>query len=133
MRSIDFLLNEAGTKHPTFKYPGSILEGGHLGLVPNVFYPFVQIANVNNKTFQIRCKGFLSSFDFLPEVYLWFRHWQYHYSNKRSVKRHTLYTYTVHFSVRTRAQSVRRQHEKRTQEKSEMVICKDTTEVARNI
>ena len=129
MRFIDFLLNEASTKHPTFKYPGSILEGGHLGLVPNVFLPFVQIANVNNKTFQIRCKGFLSSFDFLPEVYLWFRHWQYHYSNKQTVKCTciTLYTYAVHCMIRTRAQSVRRQHEKWTSENSEMVPCKDNT------
>ena len=41
---------------------------------------------VNDKTIKILCKGFLSSFEFLPEVYLWFRLCQYHYSNKQTVK-----------------------------------------------
>ena len=90
---------------------------------------------VNDKTIKILCKGFLSSFEFLPEVYLWFRLCQYHYSNKQTIKCTciTLYTFTVHFTIRTKAQSVRRQHEKRTSEKSEMVTCEDNTEVARNM
>ena len=89
--------------------------------------PLSNSVKVNNKTIQIRCKGFLSSFDFLPEVYFWFRLWQYHYSNKQTVNCTciTLYTFTVHCTIRTRAQSVRRQHEKRTSEKSEMVTCED--------
>ena len=33
----------------------------------------------------------------------------------------------------TKKKSVRRQHEKRTSEKSEMVTCEDTTEVAKNM
>ena len=90
---------------------------------------------VNDKTIKILCKGSLSSFEFLPEVYLWFRLCQYHYSNKQTIKCTciTLYTFTVHCTIRTKAQSVRRQHEKRTSEKSEMVTCEDTTEVARNM
>ena len=90
---------------------------------------------VNDKTIKILCKGFLSPFEFLPEVYLWFRLCQYHYSNKQTIKCTciTLYTYTVHCIIRTKAQSLRRQHEKRTSEKSKMVTCEDITEVARNI
>merc|ERR1712112_439053 len=76
----------------------------------------------------------LSSFEFLPEVYLWFRLCQYHYSNTQTIKCTciTLYTFTVQFTIRTKAQSVRRQHEKRTSEKSEMVTHKHVTEVVRN-
>ena len=37
----------------------------------------------------------------------------------------TLYTYTVHCTTMTKDQSVRRQHVKRTSEKSEMVTCED--------
>ena len=44
----------------------------------------------------------------------------------------TLYNYTVHCTIRTRAQSVRRQHRKRNSEKSEMVTYKHVTEVVRN-
>ena len=44
----------------------------------------------------------------------------------------TLYNYTVHCTIRTRAQSVRRQHRKRNSEKSEMVTYKYVTEVVRN-
>merc|ERR1712114_64944 len=82
-----------------------------------------------------KCKGFLSSFEFLPEVYLWFRPGQYHYSYKQTIKCTciTLYTYTVHLRIRTKAQSVRRQHKKRTSEKSEMVTYEDITQVARNM
>ena len=82
---------------------------------------------VNKKTIEIRWMCFLSWFDFLPEVYLWFRLWQYHYSNKQTVKCTciTLYTYTAHCTMRTRSQSVRRQHEKRTSEQNEMVTCED--------
>merc|ERR1711954_491212 len=36
-----------------------------------------------------------------------------------------VYTYTVHCTTMTRSQSVRRQHEKRTSGKSEMVTCED--------
>ena len=42
----------------------------------------------------------------------------------------SLYHYTVHCTIRTRDQSVRRQHRRRTSEKSEMVTYKDTTQVA---
>ena len=95
--------------------------------------PLSYSVKVNNKTIQIRCKGFLSSF--FHRIYLWFRIWHYHYSNKKTVKstRITLYTYTIHCIIRTVAQSVRRQHEKRTSEKSKRVTCEDTTEVARNM
>ena len=41
----------------------------------------------------------------------------------------TLYTYTVHCTTMTKDQSVRRQHEKRTSEKSEMVTCEDIREL----
>ena len=77
----------------------------------------------------------MSSFEFLPEVYLWFMLCHYHYSNKQTIKCTciTLYTYTVHFRIRTKAQSVRRQHKKRTSEKSEMVTYEDITQVARNM
>ena len=44
----------------------------------------------------------------------------------------TLYNYTVHCTIRTRAQSVRRQHRKRNSEKSEMVTYKHVTEVVGN-
>ena len=79
--------------------------------------------------------GLRLSFDFLPQVHLWFRPRHYHYSNKPSVKCTciTLYTYTVHCTIRTRAQSVRRQHRKRTSEKNEMVIYNDSTQVDRNM
>ena len=40
--------------------------------------------------------------------------------------------YTVYCTIRTRAQSVRRQHEKRTSEKSEMVTYKHGNGVVRN-
>ena len=90
--------------------------------------PFSILVKVNNKTIQIRCKGFLSSFDFLPEVCLWFRFWQYHYSKKPTVKCTciTLYSYTVHCTMMKEA--VGRQHENRTSKKSEMMTYKDTTE-----
>ena len=89
--------------------------------------PLSNSDKVNKKTIYIGWKSFFSWFYFLPEVYLWFRLWQYHYSNKQTVKCTciTLYTYTVHCTTRTRSQSVRRQHEKRTSEKSEMVTCED--------
>ena len=45
----------------------------------------------------------------------------------------TVYRYSVHCTIRTRAQSVRRQHEKRTSEKSDMVTYKDTTQGAKNM
>ena len=97
--------------------------------------PVSNSVKVINKTIQIRCKGFLSSFDFLLEVYLWFRLWYYHYSKKQIVKCIciTLHTYTVLCTIRTRAQSVQRQHEKKASEKSEMVTCKDNTKVARKM
>ena len=97
--------------------------------------PLSNSIKVNNKTIQIRCKGFLASFDFLPEVYLWFRLCHYHYSNKQTIKCTciTLYTYTVHCTTMTKDQSVRRQHEKRTSEKSEKVTCEDSTQVARKM
>ena len=44
----------------------------------------------------------------------------------------TLYNYTGHCTIRTRAQSVRRQHRKRNSEKSKMVTYKYVTEVLRN-
>ena len=37
----------------------------------------------------------------------------------------------VHFTIRIRAQSGRRQHEKKTSEKIEMVTYKDTTQVGK--
>ena len=44
------------------------------------------------------------------------------------------YTVQLHstFTIRTRGQSVRRQHRKRNSEKSEMVTYKHVTEVVRN-
>ena len=44
----------------------------------------------------------------------------------------TLYNYTVHCTLSTTGQSVRRQHRKRNSEKSEMVTYKHVTEVVRN-
>ena len=44
----------------------------------------------------------------------------------------TLYNYTVHCTIRTRVQSLRRQQRKRTVEKSEMVTYKDTTQLVIN-
>ena len=60
--------------------------------------------------------------------------WQYHWSNKQTIKCTCiiLYNYTVHCNIRTREQSVRRQHRKRNSEKSEMVTYKHVTEVVRN-
>ena len=43
-----------------------------------------------------------------------------------------LYNYTLHGTIRTRAQSVRRQHRKINPEKSEMMTYKHVTEVFRN-
>ena len=43
-----------------------------------------------------------------------------------------LYNYTAHCTIRTRGQSVIRQHRKRKSEKSEMVTYKHVTEVVRN-
>ena len=73
----------------------------------------------------------MSSFEFFPELYLWFRPGQNHYSYKQTIK--CTCTHTVHFRIRTKAQSVRRQHKKRTSEKSEMVTYEDITQVARNM
>ena len=42
-----------------------------------------------------------------------------------------MYNYTVHCTIRTRAQSDRRQHRKRTPEKSDMATYKDSTQVFR--
>ena len=42
-----------------------------------------------------------------------------------------LYTCTVHCTIRTRAQSVRRQHRKRASEKSDLLTYKDYTQVDR--
>ena len=44
-----------------------------------------------------------------------------------------LYNYTVHCTIKTRAQSVRRQHRKKTSEKNEMVIYNNSTQVERNM
>ena len=97
--------------------------------------PLSNSVKVNKKTIQLGVRGFFSWFYFLPEVYLWFGLWKYHYSNKQTVKCTciTLYIYTVHCTIRTRAQSVRRQNEKRTSERYEMVTYKDNTKVARKI
>ena len=43
------------------------------------------------------------------------------------------YTVQLHFTIRAKAQSARRQHRMRTSEKSEIVTYKDTTQVARNM
>ena len=96
--------------------------------------PLSNSVKVNNKTIQMRCKGFLSSFYFLPEVYLWFRLWQYHYSNKQTVNYTciTLYNFTVHCTIRTRAWSVKRPLRKRTSQEREIVTYKHVTEVVRN-
>ena len=45
----------------------------------------------------------------------------------------TLCHYTVHCIIRTRAQSVRRQHKKRNSEKRELVTYKDISQVARKM
>jgi len=60
--------------------------------------------------------------------------WKYHWSNKQTIKCTCiiLYNYTVHCNIRTREQSVRRQHRKRNSEKSEMVTYKHVTEVVGN-
>ena len=72
---------------------------------------------------------------FYPQVHLWLRHWYYHNSNRQTVKYTciTLYNHTVHCNIRNRAQSVRRQHRKRTSEESEIVTYKDTTQWLRNM
>ena len=44
-----------------------------------------------------------------------------------------MYNYTLLCTISTRAQLLRRQHRKRTSKKSEMVTCRDTTQVARNM
>ena len=74
------------------------------------------------------------SVDYFPQVYLWFKLQQYHWSNKQTLKCIciTLYNYTVHCTLIIRGQSVRRQHRKRNSEKSEMVTYKHVTEVVRN-
>ena len=92
-----------------------------------------KLAQVNNTTVHIRCKG-LSSFYFLPQVNLWFVLWHYHYSNKQTVKYSfiSLYNRTVHCTIRNKAKSVRRQHRKGTSEASEILTYKGTTQVVRN-
>ena len=87
--------------------------------------PYSNSVNVNNQKVQSVCR---SSFDYLPQVYLWFWLWQYHLSSKQTVKCKciTLYDYTVYCTIRNIVQSVIRQHRKRTLEKSEMVTYKDT-------
>merc|ERR1712081_138132 len=59
---------------------------------------------------------------------------QYRLSNKQIIKCTciTLYNCTVNCTIRTRAQSVRRQQRKRTSQESEMVTYKHVTEVVRN-
>ena len=44
----------------------------------------------------------------------------------------TLYNCTVNYTIRTRAQSVRRQQRKRTSQESDMVTYKHVTEVVSN-
>ena len=72
--------------------------------------------------------------DYIPQVYLWFRIWQYHWPNKQTIKCTciTLYNCTLHGTIRTRAQSVRRQKRKRISQESEIVTYKHVTEVVRN-
>merc|ERR1711954_600665 len=55
-------------------------------------------------------------------------------SNKKTVKCTfiTLYNCTAHYTIHTRAQSVRRQQRKRTSQDSEMVTYKQVTEGVRN-
>ena len=74
------------------------------------------------------------SFDYLPRVHLLFWLLEYHWSNLQSVKCTciTLYNKTVHCTIRTRFQSIRRQHRRRTSEKSETVTYKDSSQVATN-
>ena len=86
--------------------------------------PLSNSVKADKKTIQIECLGVLSSFDSLPEVYLWFRLWQYHYTNKQTVKYTyiTLYIYTVHCTIRTRVHSVGRHHRKRNSKKNEMMV-----------
>ena len=52
-------------------------------------------------------------------LFLWFKLWQCHQSNIQTVNGTyiTLYNYTLDCTIRTRAQSVRRQHRKMTSEK----------------
>ena len=92
--------------------------------------PFSKSVTASKKTIQSRCKNFSSSFNFLPSV----RPWQYHYTNKQTVNCTciTQYTHTLHCTVRTRAQSIRRQQRKRTSEESEMVTYNHVTEVVRS-
>merc|ERR1711954_498733 len=56
------------------------------------------------------------------------------FENKQTVKctSITLYNCTVHFTIRTRAQSIKRQQMRRTSQESEMVTLKHVTEVVRN-
>ena len=44
---------------------------------------------------------------------------------------HGLHIYTVQYTIRTRVESARRQHRKRTSETSDMVAYKDATQVVK--
>ena len=61
--------------------------------------PYSNSVNVNNQKVQSVCR---SSFDYLPQVYLWFWLWQYHLSSKQTVKCKciALYDYTVHCAIK---------------------------------
>ena len=48
--------------------------------------PLSNSVKVNKKSIQLGWRGFFSWFYFLPELYLWFKLWKYHYSNKQTVK-----------------------------------------------
>ena len=84
---------------------------------------------------QINCskwmKGLPSSCDYLPQVYLWFRVSQPHQLDKQTIKCTciTLSNYTVHCTIRTKDQLIRRHHRKRTSKKSDMMTYKDSTHV----
>ena len=96
---------------------------------------FSNSVQVSKNTVHSRCKCLSSSFDFLPQLDLWFRLLHYHYSNKQTLKYTciTLYSYTVHSIIRTRAQSVRRQHKKRNLEESKILTYRDTTQALRHM
>ena len=84
---------------------------------------FSKSVDVSQQRVQSDIKAFFSSFDYIPQVYIWLRLCTYNASNKHIVKYTciTLYNYTVHCTMRARAQSTRWQQRKEPSHKREIV------------
>ena len=104
-------------KHPVMFYLWYFVQSGCKGfsaflvfLAQALTIPLIKQTNL----------AIIRPFDQLPQVHLWFRLWQYHWSYKHTVKFAfiTLYNYTLHCTISTRAPSIRRQQRKRTSEES---------------